>query len=596
MTTHHLSRLLFVCLAWLAWPAWAQPDAVRLSQAQARQPLGLSLEVLEDREGRLTLEEVRSRPDADWRPSTDEVLNFSFSTSTWWVRGRVVNDTDGPATRVLEAASALQDELDLHLLREGRPVRSWHTGDRRALDSRDLVYRYPAFALTLAPGETASFIARLGSHDGLHEAVPFVLRTQRSFLDHVQRETMVFGAYYGGLLALLLYNLLLSAITRDRVFLLYAIYLGTYLLWNFTFLGYGQQHLWPDHPDFNNQVLALSIPAIFIALAVFSCNYLQTRQQAPRWHGAIVGLAALASLAVVPALLDRYALSILMALPAGGALLLVQLAAALHIAARGYRPARFYVLAWTALALGALATFLKVFGVLPSNVWTEYSLNIGSAIEFVLLALALADKMNTLKAEKLAVQRQAAVELERQVAERTHELAAANERLQQASITDELTGLYNRRYFNLIATRELNRCRREGRPLAMAMLDVDRFKAYNDRYGHSQGDQALAALARAMDSQVNRATDYLFRLGGEEFAVLLVGVGQEEARQHVERVRRAVSDLQLAHEGSERGVVTVSAGLVWRETLSDLSADQLYVLADEALYRAKAAGRDRLSE
>lgn len=593
--------VFFAC--WCAVVSGAQPSAVLLSEMPDAMGLGLRAQVLEDPERQLTLDQILAAGDElPWQASASEALNFSFSSSVYWVRLRLVNDTGATQTRVLEAGSALQDFVDIHLVRAGTATQSFETGDRRAFATRPLPYRYPVVPVVIEPAETLDLVLRLDTHDGLFEAIPITLRTPANFSLHGQLESIAFGAYYGAIVALLLYNLLLFTLTRDTLFLQYVLYLSAYTAWNLCFTGYGFQYLWPTSPDLNNQMIAVMVPLIFVTLSVFSMSYLRTRLYSPRLHWALWGLTVLCALQTVTGLLDWYAWTFITILPIGGVLLIVQLAAAARIALLGYRPARFYLLAWTALAIGAIVTFLKVFDVIPSSPLVEYSLNIGSALEFVLLALALADQMNRLKAEKLAAEQRAlavqtalAGELEQKVQERTQELQLANAQLQTVAITDALTGVYNRRYFDTILKREFNRCMRQKLPMALCMLDIDSFKRFNDLYGHQRGDEALIAVAKALSGRVQRSTEYLFRLGGEEFAMLVVDEPREKAWSHLEALRVAVEQSGISHSDSPAGVVTVSCGMAWMKE-PEGSTDTLYALADQALYRAKQAGRNQSSE
>ncbi|HEY1151478.1 MAG TPA: diguanylate cyclase [Pseudoduganella sp.] len=170
-------------------------------------------------------------------------------------------------------------------------------------------------------------------------------------------------------------------------------------------------------------------------------------------------------------------------------------------------------------------------------------------------------------------------------------LRTLNEELAQQAIVDPLTGLHNRRYFNVVFPREILRARRSEAMLAFCIGDMDHFKKYNDRYGHPQGDEALQQAARLLREAMHRASDYAFRLGGEEFAMLFVAPSADEAWQLVEAARRRVEQLGLPHEDSPAGVATMSFGLVCVLAGAEVDAAGLYSLADNALYEAKAAGR-----
>ncbi|MCW6008234.1 diguanylate cyclase [Micromonospora sp. CPCC 205371] len=181
--------------------------------------------------------------------------------------------------------------------------------------------------------------------------------------------------------------------------------------------------------------------------------------------------------------------------------------------------------------------------------------------------------------------------LERKVAERTRLLAIANERLEQLSITDPLTGLANRRRFEEALTTEWDRAIWAGSPLALAMIDVDHFKRYNDHYGHPAGDECLQRVANLLRKH-SPASHLVARYGGEEFAVIMPDTGIGAAGDLAERLRTAVLALAVPHPLSADRVVTASIGVAAAVPSRGTTADQLVEQADVELYRAKRAGRN----
>ncbi len=180
--------------------------------------------------------------------------------------------------------------------------------------------------------------------------------------------------------------------------------------------------------------------------------------------------------------------------------------------------------------------------------------------------------------------------LARLVDERTEELRLANDRLGQLAVTDELTGIANRRRAVERLNETIALARRQGTALAIALCDLDKFKAVNDTRGHPEGDQLLRLSAAAMGS-VLRSVDLLGRYGGEEFLVVLPGTDLAGAREVGEKLRRAVTALPFTHPATGRGP-TVSVGVA--ALTGDESIEQLVHRADDALYRAKKSGRDRV--
>lgn len=184
--------------------------------------------------------------------------------------------------------------------------------------------------------------------------------------------------------------------------------------------------------------------------------------------------------------------------------------------------------------------------------------------------------------------------LEARIRERTTELEEANRKLEALSFADGLTGLGNRRQLDQALAAEWRRAIRQGQPLAFLFLDVDEFKAYNDRYGHPMGDACLRQIGQVLARFGQRAGEVVGRYGGEEFAILLPATGQAEARALGESIRRAVADRIMPHDRSAAGIVTVSVGVAALRPTDALDMAELVHQADQALYRAKALGRNRV--
>ena len=188
---------------------------------------------------------------------------------------------------------------------------------------------------------------------------------------------------------------------------------------------------------------------------------------------------------------------------------------------------------------------------------------------------------------------------EKELEETTRKLQEANKELEKMASLDGLTGLANRRLFDEMLAKEWKRARREGKKLALLMLDIDHFKYYNDAYGHQAGDECLKKVAGKMAGLLYRPGDIAARYGGEEFAAILPGTGAEGIREVAERLRQGIKDLRLEHKDSPVSpYVTVSIGGAYTESCQGDGEDkteEILQTADQALYSAKEAGRDRVN-
>jgi diguanylate cyclase (GGDEF)-like protein len=243
---------------------------------------------------------------------------------------------------------------------------------------------------------------------------------------------------------------------------------------------------------------------------------------------------------------------------------------------------------------------LRLRGSNRDGIWTERALSIPirvlpawyQTLWFELLAgFAALAAVAALVRSRTGLLRRRQAELERQVAERTADLSAANDQLVEMATTDPLTGCANRRHFVERAGALIALGQRQGTPLTLVLLDLDHFKTINDTHGHPAGD-AMLSMIGTLTRDLIRSTDLLGRLGGEEFALLMPNTTALGAAQLADRLRRAIEQAELP-VGGARLRITASLGMAVRHPGEGF--DALYARADAALYAAKTAGRNRLS-
>jgi diguanylate cyclase (GGDEF)-like protein len=174
-------------------------------------------------------------------------------------------------------------------------------------------------------------------------------------------------------------------------------------------------------------------------------------------------------------------------------------------------------------------------------------------------------------------------------------LRKTTEQLRLLATTDGLTGLTNRRAFDQALENEVARAQRSGLPLSVLMIDVDRFKAYNDLYGHPAGDEVLRRVGLCLRGAIKRPGDLAARYGGEEFVAILPNTDEDATLFIANAVRDGLRLLEIPHGGSEMGIVTASIGVASLLSGTELDAAGLMARADEALYMAKSGGRDRIT-
>lgn len=409
---HPVRLLLFlgtvIVAVWLRGAVAAVPE-MRIDLHARNQAVSGTVHAYEDPTRKAGIDEIAAMDPSRWTPRPATAA-FGLSRSAWWIHFRLVasQGRSSSVERLLEAGSPLQDFVSLYLVREnGRIEHAGTTGDRLPFKARPFHHRNPAFVIDIPTGEAVDVYLRLDTHDGLFEITPLTLWERQAFIEADSRESLVFGLYYGGVLALFIYNLFLYASTRQPGFGLYAAYLFAFFAWNFTFRGFSFQYLWPDSPNFGNQVIIACSSAALSLGTLFSVVFLRTAQTVPRMHRWLKLLAALNVVCALPGLAGVYAPTYAICIPVGIVSALVVVGTGIYLMLRGDRPARYFVLAWLALGVAIAWYSVSVLLGARSGLNAEAAIQIGSAAEFLLLAFGLADAMNRLRADKLHAEQQA---------------------------------------------------------------------------------------------------------------------------------------------------------------------------------------------
>ena len=175
-------------------------------------------------------------------------------------------------------------------------------------------------------------------------------------------------------------------------------------------------------------------------------------------------------------------------------------------------------------------------------------------------------------------------------------LKIKNDMLEKLSMYDGLTNIRNRRYFDETFEKTFNEIKRDKKSLAVLMIDIDFFKPYNDNYGHGQGDETLRKVAKALEKTIKRASDFVARYGGEEFVILLKDINKDGVEAVANNLLNAVRELKITHEFSKiENYVTVSIGVSYYNSSSDITKLELLLKADETLYNVKNSGRNNFA-
>lgn len=546
-----------------------------------------------------TLDAARAAFATDsFKPLPRWPATFGFADGVHWFHLRVQNLDNPDRDWLLVIEYALLDDLELFTVTPDGEVQAFRSGDRVPFSSRAVDHRHFTFPLDLPENSTRDYFLRVRTESSVQ--VPLALKTRVYFLDHAQRGDMGLGVYYGVIIAMFLYSLLLYFSIRDRSFLWYITYVGGFGLGQSCLNGLSYQILLPTSPVLDDQLLLFTIGLSLWAMLLFTREFLELSKRAPTldrimriaiWvEAGILGLSFVLSY--------RHAISLETASVFAVAGLCV--VAAINVWRQGYRPAFHYLLAWSFMLAGIVIYASVSFGLLKKTFITEYGIQIGSCIEMILLSFALAYRFQLIREENEALQREVAEKLEVRVNERTAELntalgelRVANRRLQEYSLRDGLTNVHNRRFLDEALPRAVGIAMQRQEPLCLLLIDIDHFKSINDSYGHLAGDDCLRDVADVLRQQVREADDFVARYGGEEFVVILPGATLDVARARAESLRRAVAQIRVPGDKTPIAL-TISVGVASLDRDARQPTDDLLKRADQALYAAKQHGRNRV--
>jgi len=387
--------LAFVLLFSLA----AQAAPLVINPSVPSYMLSGHVEVLEDKDHSLTIDDIAAH-DAEFHTAAlpdqaNKALNFGYSSSAWWLRLNVDSDVANERM-LLEVGYPSLDRVEFY----SRDANGWHmleAGDLMPFAARPVIHRNLVFPVQLAAGKQ-TFYLRVQSFGTL--TVPLQLWQPEAFERDNQQSYVVLALYFGMLLALMAYNLLLYLSLRDRAYLIYVLFVTSLAVGLLSLNGLGNQFLWPDWPAWGNVALPFGFCMAGLFGTLFTRVFLDTKNTVPHhdlalrvlgWLFILTGLASL----TLPYYYSAMAVSLL-----GAITPIVVISSGVIELRRDHHGARWFLLAWSLLMIGVAVQGSRNMGWLPTNPITLHSIQIGSALEMLLLSFALADRINTMRRER----------------------------------------------------------------------------------------------------------------------------------------------------------------------------------------------------
>ncbi|WP_020406934.1 sensor domain-containing diguanylate cyclase [Hahella ganghwensis] len=541
----------------------------------------------QDKEASILLEDiVYQRVALTWRKGTSENPNFGLNTPPYWFRLNVTNPTTREFERWLEIQYPVLDTVEVYLLTDGYVLASYRTGDALPFSHRPVANRHFVFPLKFGPQQSYEIFIRVKTEGSMQ--LPAVLWEPQLFLDEDQWLLAAQLLFTGIMLAMAGYNLILWILIRDSIYGLYVAYVVSIAIVQLSLHGTSYQFFWPDSPGWNQHQLIFFIGTSMIFASLFSYRYLDLHTQHKGLGYLILSGVVLGVASSIMALSAPYVMALKLAMFTVFLLSIILLGSGAFLWWLGTSNAPIFTIGWGIFLIGNISIVLTKIAVLPNLHIIEYGPQIGSTAEVFLFSLALAQRINQerkqrllmqeralqlereareAQQETLEVQQQTNEELERRVALRTEELKTAlstlsrvNSQLRELAVRNELTQLYSMDQFRLHLQEEWSRCARSVSSLSLVLIKVDNFEQVNKNYGQVAIKSYLKELGKKLEDLTERAGDRAYRLSEDEFALLLPHSAIENALQVAEHVR-SYSEAKLMVVEGHRFTVTLSIGI-----------------------------------
>lgn len=473
----------------------------------------------------------------DWQPLGSASPNFGYTRDKVWLLFSV------PANReanLLEIAYSQLDHIAFYLVEDGELTQSVITGDRYPFSQRPILNRHFLFPFSPSANESRQVLLEIHSSGTLQ--IPMALWDSNTFFEHASVEEQLHAVYYGILISVIFFNLFVFLALREHVYLFYVLSTLGYLLLISNLNGTAFQLAWPESPGIQNRAMLFTVPLAVIFTLLFSRSFLKLKRTAPILNKILLGFIAMNAAMVAATCVMDYGsavrFTVAMAIPS--ALLLAIIGPIQWV--RGNPQASYYTIAWGALSIGSAITAANKYGLLPNNFVTTYGMEIGSSLEAVIIALALAARLYQERQCKLKARE---AELAAMAARRSAEL-----KLIENALHNPLTGLPNRTSFEMHVNDVIQQSpsTRHG----IVTIHLNNLQSVTKTLGHQNSDRILELAAQRLNAitrdlpgiislgQHNGRTFFLASLDPETFACVVDASISENAGRYVVRALEAI--------------------------------------------------------
>lgn len=541
----------------------------------------------------ITSREIFNYDKLQYRASPNSTVEVLGKGQEWFVI-ELKNPYERSMTRYLTLGTGDLREIEV-LKQTGSGIRNSVAGKGYPFDVRDFQYKDLIYPVKFGPGETKKVAIRTASETRF--ALSATVGTPQTMVAEASESSLMYGLVYGALGFVAIINFLFFVFIREAQFGFGALFVGASLFFISETAGLSFQYFWPQLPWLASRTLPLAVTLLALTHLMFAASFLRISGCEPRLQRSIWALCAGGVFTITLNLVTASVWSLV----ASGAFvystLLILAAAAVVRSRDGFVPARWYLGMWTLLFVTVGSYSLSLTGYWEMDISAEITLQTIVLTLAILVTYALVYRFVALYRSNLHYR----ATLERAVQKRTEELSQAteklkksNEALHKASREDALTGLPNRRHFNEETKKLFAAAARNGQWLSLMMIDADHFKRVNDTYGHDVGDMVLVHIANILRKVLNRPMDMVARFGGEEFVVMLPETGARGCQKVAEEIRNTIATSPLELDDGSSITMTFSIGAVCTSPIPGDDFEDLFKAADNGVYEAKSAGRDRV--
>ena len=535
---------------------------------------------------------MQAKEATDWIVSEQDSLSFGFSPRARWIRFSLHNLSEETRDILIELSNPYLDYIDVYTITSKSEIAGHVTlGDQFPAITRPILHANFLAPINLPSKSQQLILIRVKTVSTAR--IPIQVWDEQHYVGANYKRTLIQSLLYGALVAIAIYHLMLFFSIKEKAYLYYGASVLGMLCIVFSLDGIPTAILWSNSIRVGDYFIMLGICGTIACTALFSRVVLDL-YEFPMLNRIMQILFVIALALWVGTFVAPYhivlKLGLFMALVHAVVLIGVYSIRVVH----GYSPAKYAASAVIFAAIGIIITVLTSVGKIPSHPLGANAAGIGTVLSVLFYSLALSNRMNIDRALREEAQRNLIEDLDQKVRERSDELQKANGELLQASITDGLTGLMNRRYFDEVFLSEYRRAFRQKQPISVLMLDIDFFKRLNDNYGHQFGDLCLQEVAKRIQQSLNRPPDICARYGGEEFIIVLPNTPLEGAVRVAEMINKKIGATPVCDDENSV-LVTISIGVSVCVPEQASNNEGLMKQADMYLYKAKENGRNQVA-